>query len=498
MAPPLFATAKQRNVPSAHLCAQLAPITGPAPFALINDSRKIERDSVFAAYPGGISDGRAFIPQALAAGARAVIWESDDFEWQADWAVANAPVRGLSARLGELADCAYAHPSAHLWMIGVTGTNGKTSCTYWLTQLLNQLGARTALLGTLGNGFPDALTPARNTTPDAVELHASLAAWLADGAQAVAMEVSSHGLDQRRVDHVAFDFAVFTNLTRDHLDYHGSMEAYAAAKARLFDWPGLRYAVINADDDFGMTLLERCATNGIETVSYGRRAADVRAADIRLSTRGLSFDVVSRWGNCRVEAPVLGDFNVDNLLAVTAVLLAAGYAPQAISAAIQELVPVPGRMQLLNLPAAPAVVIDYAHTPDALEKALLSLRELAPQKLVCVFGCGGDRDRGKRPLMGEIATRLADDVIVTDDNPRSESSAQILAQIVAGAVRNNYQILPDRAAAIRAAVHAAEPGDLVLIAGKGHENYQEIAGRRYPFDDAAVAYSALQESVRPC
>lgn len=498
MSVPLFATAKQRERPAATLCAELVKALGGSPTPLSNDSRTIRQGGVFVAYPGSISDGRAFIPQALAAGARAVIWEPENFTWRDEWRVPNLPLAELANRLGELADCAFDHPSARLWMIGVTGTNGKTSCAYWLAQVLNRLGARTALLGTLGNGFPNALTPARNTTPDPLEIHGSLAAFLSAGAQAVAMEVSSHGLDQRRVDHVAFDFAVFTNLTRDHLDYHGSMEAYAAAKARLFDWPGLRYAIINADDAFGAELLARTAERGVETISYGRQAADVRAGAVTLTARGLKFDVTSRWGDFTVEAPVLGEFNVDNLLAVSALLLSAGYPPQDSAAAIRELAPVPGRMQLITHPDAPSVVVDYAHTPDALTKALQSLRALAPKQLICVFGCGGDRDRGKRALMGEAATRLADRVIITSDNPRSEPVERIIDEIIAGAARANYEVLPDRGAAIRSAVCAAHANDIVLIAGKGHENYQEIAGTRYPFDDADVARRALQARTDQC
>lgn len=498
MSMPLFAAAKQRERPAVTLCDELAAILGGALAPLSNDSRRIMPGSVFAAYPGGISDGRAFIPQALAAGARAVIWQPDGFGWRDEWRVPNAPVARLSQRLAELADCAFDHPSTRLWMIGVTGTNGKTSCTYWLAQLFNRLGVRAALLGTLGNGFPEALTPARNTTPDSIELQSSLAALLSAGAQAVAMEVSSHGLDQRRVDHVAFDFAVFTNLTRDHLDYHGSMEAYAAAKARLFDWPGLRYAIINADDAFGAELLARASASGVETITYGRNAADVRASAVSLTARGLKFDVSSRWGDFTLEAPVLGEFNVDNLLAVSAVLLTAGYAASDIAAATRELAAVPGRMQLITQPGAPSVVIDYAHTPDALAKALQSLRALSPKKLICVFGCGGDRDRGKRALMGEAATRLADHVVITNDNPRSEAPEHIIDEILAGAVRANYEVLPDRGAAIRAAVCAAQNDDIVLVAGKGHENYQEIAGKRLPFDDADAARRALQAWGPPC
>lgn len=498
MSMPLFATAKQRERPAATVCAELAQALGGEPTQLSNDSRKITPGGVFVAYPGSISDGRTFIPQALAAGARAVIWEPYGFDWRDEWRVPNVPVARLSQRLAELADCAFDHPSARLWMIGITGTNGKTSCTYWLAQLLNRLGVRAALLGTLGNGFPDALTPARNTTADPIELQSSLAAFLAAGAQTVAMEVSSHGLDQRRIDHVAFDFAVFTNLTRDHLDYHGSMEAYAAAKARLFSWPGLRYAVINVDDAFGVELLARTSASGIETVSYGRHAADVRASAVSLTARGVKFEVGSRWGDFTLEAPVLGDFNVDNLLAVSAVLLSAGYAAQDIAEAIRALAAVPGRMQLITQPGAPSVVIDYAHTPDALAKALQSLRMLAPKQLICVFGCGGDRDRGKRALMGEAATRLADHVVITSDNPRSERLEDIIDDIIAGAVRPNYAVLPDRSAAIRAAVCAAHPDDIVLVAGKGHENYQEISGKRYPFDDAEVARRALQARGQPC
>lgn len=486
----LFATAKPQRQTSSTLYADVIETLGQPIQHMTNDSRCLAPGSVFAAYPGEAADGRKFIQQAVDAGAGGVLWEPDDFSWQETWQVRNMPVANLSMRLGELADAVYDHPSQRLWMIGVTGTNGKTSCSYWLAQALDALGIKTALLGTLGNGFVGSLSESVNTTPSAIALHESLAKYLSAGAHAVAMEVSSHGLAQRRVDSVAFDFAVFTNLTRDHLDYHRTMEAYAAAKARLFDIPNLAYAVVNSDDSFGQSLVQRLASRPLECITYGVASGAVRARDIVLQADGLSFQVNSRWGDFGVFAPVVGRFNVYNLLAVVTVLLAANVDQVAIAGALERITPVPGRMQRVAADRGPTVIVDYAHTPDALEKALLSLREIAKDRLICVFGCGGNRDRGKRPLMGDIAARLADASIVTSDNPRDEAPARIINEITA-AMHDKYVVIEDRAQAIKRAIQNACVNDVVLIAGKGHETYQEIAGQRLPFSDAALARESL-------
>lgn len=486
----LFATTKPLRKLHQALYADVVRTFGQPIGRLVNDSRRVTPGSVFAAYPGEVSDGRKYIPAAVAAGASGVLWEAQDFVWQDDWQVKNMPVENLAMHLGELADAVYNHPSQRLWMIGITGTNGKTSCSFWLAQTLAALNIKTALIGTLGNGFVDALNVSGNTTPDPIVLHESLATYVAAGAHAVAMEVSSHGLVQDRVEAVAFDFAVFTNLTRDHLDYHDTMEVYGAAKARLFDTSDLSYAIVNSDDEFGKSLTQRLASRALECITYGIESGDIRARDIVLENRAVTFSVVSRWGEFNVRAPVVGRFNVYNLLAVITVLLVANIEPSAIAAALKTIRLVPGRMQRVDSDRGPTVIIDYAHTPDALKKALLSLREIATGRVICVFGCGGNRDRGKRPLMGAVVDRLADVRVVTSDNPREEAPATIISDIIAG-MRGECSVIEDREQAVRQTIGAANASDIILIAGKGHENYQEIAGQRLPFSDKAIAEESL-------
>lgn len=380
-----------------------------------------------------------------------------------------------------------------MFMIGVTGTNGKTSVTQWTAQALERLGRRCAVVGTLGNGFPGALVPGPNTTPGAHVLRDLLPEFARQGARACAMEVSSIGLHQNRVAGIAFDVAALTNLTRDHLEYHGTMEEYAAMKRKLFFMPDIGCAVLNLDDAFGRELAAQLAGR-VPTIGYTLENASgadriLRAADLAETGTGLSFTLDGQ----RFAAPVVGRFNVANLLAVTGILLFAGENLADIAAALRDISPPAGRMQTLGGDDAPLVVIDYAHSPDALEKVLTTLRATASARagrLVCVFGCGGDRDAGKRPLMGAIAERLADAVVLTSDNPRSEDPRAIIAAIRAG-MKSAPASEPDRAAAIRAAVLAANPRDVVLLAGKGHEPYQEVAGVRLPFSDLDAAKSAL-------
>ena len=466
---------------------------GIYPGSLTADSRKVQSGSLFLAYPGERQDGRDFIAQAVSQGAVAVIWESEGFDWNEDWRVANLPVSGLREQCGSIADDFYGQPSRQLWMIGVTGTNGKTSCSHWLAQTLTSLGRKTALVGTLGNGFPAALSHAINTTPDPILLHGMLAAYLQQGAQAVAMEVSSHGLEQGRVGGVHFDVAVLTNLSRDHLDYHGDMASYAAAKRKLFDWPGLARSVLNLDDAFGRQVAHELMAERRPVLTYGfAEDAMVRGYDLTFTTQGLSMQVATDAGHAVLSASVIGSFNASNLLAVLAALLASGVQLHDAVAAIAQIKPVAGRMQQLGGGKLPLVVIDYAHTPDALEKVLHALRAQSGGRLFCVFGCGGNRDAGKRPLMGEVASRLADKVIVTSDNPRDESPASIIKAIEAG-LHGDYEIVSDRAQAIASAIRQAAAGDVVLVAGKGHEDYQEIAGVRHPFSDLAVAGEQLKE-----
>lgn len=478
------------------------------------DSRRVRPGDTFVAYPGEAQDGRRFIPQAIAGGAASVLWEAHGFRWDPQWRVPNRGVPGLRARAGWLASHLAGHPSQRLWVVGVTGTNGKTSCTQWLAQSLAARGRRAGVIGTLGSGFPGALEPSGATTPDPVALQELFARFARDGAEAVAMEVSSHALAQERVNGVFFDIAVLTNLSRDHLDYHGSMDAYARAKARLFAWPGLRHAVVNLDEPFGLSVARELRGAPVAVLGYGlgdnarRRAARlqvplVKGERLRLDEGGIRMTVRAEGRRVRLWSPMIGRFNAENLLAVTAALVASGVSLDDAATALGRVAPVPGRMQQLAAPGAPLVVVDYAHTPDALEKTLRALREVIAGerrgggRLVCVFGCGGERDRGKRPLMGEVATRLADEVVVTSDNPRGEDPRAIIGDIVSGAGAN-HRVEADRAAAIYSAVRGARAGDVVLIAGKGHEAYQEIGGERLPFSDADVARRVLDgERRRP-
>jgi murE/murF fusion protein len=456
------------------------------------DSRKVQAGALFLAYPGVHSDGRNYIAQAIQAGAAAVAWESRDFAWNPSWQVANIGVADLKDQVSEIAAEYYGQPSQKLSMVGVTGTNGKTSVSQWIAQALTVIGQKTAVIGTIGNGFVDAQNEASNTTPDAILLQGMLADFATQGAQAVAMEVSSHGLHQGRVNGVKFNVAVLTNLSRDHLDYHETMEEYAAAKELLFTWPGLGMSIINADDAFGQRIAAKLKAQIKSLLTYGVNQGDVRAADLKLHQHGLTMQVTTPQGDATVNAPVLGRFNAYNVLAVLATLLALKVSLTDAVAAIAKIKPVTGRMQQFGEDNKPLVVVDYAHTPDALEKVLSTLREQAQGKLICVFGCGGDRDSGKRPLMGRAAAKLADSVIVTSDNPRSEDPANIIAQVVSG-IDGKYQVEPDRAAAIKQAVQSACSGDIVLVAGKGHEDYQEVAGVKTPFSDAAVALAALND-----
>ena len=458
---------------------------------LTADSRAVKLGSIFVAYPGTRLDGRAFIAEAISRGASAVIWERVGFTWDERWEVPNLGVENLRGRISEIAGHVFGNPSDTLWMAGVTGTNGKTSVSQWIATALDSLGRRSAVIGTLGNGLVGERVEAKNTTPDPIVLQRLLADYLRRGARAVAMEVSSHGLDQGRVAGIKYDVAVFTNLTRDHLDYHGTMQTYAEAKFRLFSARGLKRAVINVDDECGAAFAKRL---GGDVITFGTRdSARLRAVKVGLSEAGVRFRVESEWGSGEVSAAVLGAFNVSNLLATFGALLAAGIEFEAARAAVSALEPVPGRLERVGGGAQPLVVIDYAHTPDALEKAIVALRPAtaAGHQLVCVFGCGGDRDPGKRALMGEVASRLADQVIVTSDNPRGEDPLEIIAQVLAGA--RGAQAIEDRQVAVFAAIHQARAGDVVLLAGKGHETYQEIAGVRLPFSDREVARAALAE-----
>jgi UDP-N-acetylmuramoyl-L-alanyl-D-glutamate--2,6-diaminopimelate ligase len=487
------------------LAAQGARVTG-----LSADSRSLATGEVFLAYPGSRHDGRDFIQNALERGAAAVLWEREGFEWNPGWKVPNFGIEDLRGLAGHLAHEVYGRPSERLWTIGVTGTNGKTSCSHWIAQACGACGARTAVIGTLGTGFPavpaareaEKLDTGLNTTPDAVALHRSLAKLLAAGAQGVAMEVTSIGLDQGRVNGVAFGAALFTNLSRDHLDYHRDMKSYARAKQRLFESPGLAHAVLNLDDVQGVHFARALAGTGVCRAGYScfaglavrsglERYAEAHA--IEVSAKGIAFSVESSWGEARIESALLGRFNVSNLLGVLTTMLVSGVPFDRAVGAVAGLQPVEGRMQRLGGGGKPLVVVDYAHTPDALEKTLVALKDVARAssgRLVAVFGCGGERDRGKRPLMGAVASRHADSIVVTSDNPRGEDPTAIIAEVTA-ALPAPYEAIEDRRAAIARAIASANADDVVLIAGKGHETYQETAGRKLPFSDVIEAKQAL-------
>jgi UDP-N-acetylmuramoyl-L-alanyl-D-glutamate--2,6-diaminopimelate ligase len=484
---------------------------------LSSDSRRVVEGDVFLAYPGDEADGRNHIDDAIERGAAAVLYEdSNGFSWNdAHDGVPHRAVSGLKSAAGALASAWYRAPDSAMLTVGVTGTNGKTSCTQWLAAALAQLGEPTAVVGTLGVGIcrrgePVKLEATGYTTPDAVLLQRKLADVRDAGATALAIEVSSIGLAQQRLAGMHFDVAVFTNLTRDHLDYHGTMAVYEEAKAELFDWPGLKHAVINLDDDMGLRLVQRLQKNSPSVALYGYTVQGrtvpgvtiVGASDARATAAGTTFQVDAPQGSATVKSQVIGQFNVSNLLAVACVLMAHGIDWRKASEALETLTAIPGRMQQLSGNDAPLVVIDYAHTPDALQKTLGALRDVARQRggrLWCVFGCGGDRDAGKRPQMG-AAAEAADEVIITSDNPRSENPADIMAQIAAGMAGATTTgategarplLIEDRAAAILRAVKHAAKNDVVLLAGKGHEQYQEIRGRKLPFLDADHAALAL-------
>jgi UDP-N-acetylmuramoyl-L-alanyl-D-glutamate--2,6-diaminopimelate ligase len=482
-----------RTMKLSQLLPDLALSHDPQISGLVLDSRHVRTGDAFVAIAGFGAHGLGFVEQAKAAGAAVVLFEPP--------APAELPapvdaiaVPGLRARLGAMADQFHGHPSHAMTMVGVTGTNGKTSTVQLLSQAWHLLGTASGSIGTLGVGLYGDIVPTGFTTPLVLQMHEVLAQLRDGGAKAVAMEVSSHALDQGRVDGVHFDVAVFTNLTRDHLDYHGDMDAYGAAKAKLFQRPGLKAAAINLDDAFGRKLITMLAPDvqAVGLSSTGQAGATVRAENLLMDGQGVGFDLVIGDTRHPLRSPLLGRFNVENLLAVAGALYGLGQSVATIAGVLGQLQPIAGRMNRLGGDGEPTVVIDYAHTPDALDQALRSLHGHLDGRLLCVFGCGGERDTGKRPQMAAIAEELADVVFVTDDNPRGENGDMIVADIMAGftdASRINVQ--RDRARAIAAAIAQAGPGDIVLVAGKGHEPYQEIAGIKHPFDDTEVASRAL-------
>ncbi len=467
------------------------------------DSREASPGALFLACRGHARHGLDFAAEAVSRGARAVLYEPTDERRRAPQlgsGVFIAPLPGLSHQAGVIASRFFDHPSRALEVAGITGTNGKTTCAWLLTQALEQCGRSGAYMGTLGFGLPGALEDTEHTTSDAVTVQRRLARLRALGARWVGMEVSSHALDQARVAGMRFHTAAFTNLTRDHLDYHGTMGAYGRAKARLFAVQGLVNRVINIDDAFGADLAAQ-AGEGALIVTARRAAAEatppgarvVRASLVRPEGIGLRIRVHSSWGEGELAAPLIGEFNADNVLMVLAILLGAEVPLAEALAALRLSRAAPGRMEAFGGDTGrPLAIVDYAHTPDGLEKALRAARLHCTAKLRVVFGCGGDRDVGKRPIMGRIAADLADEIIVTDDNPRTESPGRITADIVAGiGAASRTRVEHDRRAAIRLALAHSEAGDVVLVAGKGHEAYQIYGRERRPFRDQGVVCEAL-------
>ncbi|MFC0309775.1 UDP-N-acetylmuramoyl-L-alanyl-D-glutamate--2,6-diaminopimelate ligase [Gallibacterium trehalosifermentans] len=464
------------------------------------DSRAVTKGDVFIGLIGHQVDGRQFVPQAIAAGAAAIILESEDpqddprLSWQDNIPVIY--VYQLAQQLSKLAGEFYQYPSSRLSLVGVTGTNGKTTVANLLTQWNYLLGKCSAVMGTIGNGFYQHIQPATNTTGSAVEIQRHLAAFVAQGAEFVAMEVSSHGLVQQRVAALQFNAAVFTNLSRDHLDYHHTLDAYAAAKKTLFTDLSVQQRIINADDAVGkqwLQILPTAVEVSLNPTFQPQHQQWLKAENIEYHPQGATISFTSSWGSAVFHSQLIGEFNVCNLLLATATLLSLGYSLTQLAETVSKLEGVCGRMERFTAPHKPTAVVDYAHTPDALEKALLASRLHCHGKLWCIFGCGGDRDKGKRPQMAKIAEQLADKVIITDDNPRTEDAAAIINDIVQGLdFPNNATIIHRREQALAYAFSHAKENDLILIAGKGHEDYQIIGHTKYHFSDREIVSQLLE------
>jgi UDP-N-acetylmuramoyl-L-alanyl-D-glutamate--2,6-diaminopimelate ligase len=466
---------------------------------LCHDSRKIRPGDLFIALAGHRAHGMRHADQALGRGCAAILFDpAGDGEALARGiaGVPCIPVAELAQKLGFMADRFYGEPSESLGVIGVTGTNGKTSCSHFLAHALADRHSA-AVIGTLGWGSPAALRPTTHTTPDAIEVHELLARLRADGVRTVAMEASSHGQVQGRLNGVRFKGALYTNFSRDHLDYHGTMDAYLEAKLGLLAVPGLRFVVFNADDPSAGAIMERKPGDAACIAFSVRGDSDLPVpllsiSEVRHGAEGIAFRAHFQGRTADAHAPVFGDFNLENLAATLAVLLALGHELPAAAEALARVRPVAGRMERFA-GRGRTVVVDYAHTPDALDSVLTSLRRHCEGRLWVVFGCGGDRDRGKRPEMGAIAERLADQVVLTDDNPRSEDGDDIMRDIGSGCRREDIVRIRDRRAAIAWALERTDAGDMVLVAGKGHESTQEVRGEKIPFSDREVVRELLGE-----
>ena len=458
------------------------------------DSRQVCADDVFFALS---SDDviNMHVEQAFKNGATAIVVDRERLA-----SIVNQkniyPVDNLSKKLGDIADGFYGKPSHACKVVGITGTNGKTSCSHWLAQAWQEISGNAGIIGTLGCGLiADANRQETGlTTPDVFSNHRLLADMLQKNVQMVAMEVSSHALDQGRVDGVQFDTAIFTNLTRDHLDYHGDMQSYVAAKQKLFERASLQYAIVNHDDEYGKKLTSLLRNNSMPVLTYALndKTSDLGVERCEVTRQGVNASIRTPWGRGALQSKYPGGYNLLNVLAVVATLCAHGMSLQTVLGVVAQLQAVPGRTQIVSADSDDIlVVVDYAHTPDALEKVLLALREQTQKKLWCIFGCGGNRDHGKRAQMAAVAAKKADQIVVTSDNPRDENPVDIIADIVIGFADKNYQVIENRALAISYAISNAQAGDVVLLAGKGHENYQEVSGKRLPFSDIEQAHAAL-------
>ena len=470
--------------------------------ALILDSRKVTPGALFIAFKGTVSDGRDFIAAAIQNGAAAILCAAEDAPALPKAAIPILKISDLQNKLGEMAARFYAHPARTIPVLGVTGTSGKTSCTHFLSQALTELKQPCGLIGTLGSGFFGKLGAAGLTTPDAITLQATLRNFVDQGAKAVAMDVSSHSIDQGRVNGMPFELGIFTNLSQDHLDYHHDMATYAAVKKRLFTELPTKLAIINVEDPIGLSYLAPVAklkpviAYSIEKVALPVDIEAVYTKTAKFSLHGINAQVVTPWGEGELELALIGRFNLSNALAVIAALGSLKFTLPEILMAIRHLRPVSGRMQIVSEPNEPLVVVDYAHKPDALLQVLKALNAHKKGKLICVFGCGGERDRAKRPIMARIAEENADQVIVTNDNPRHEAPAAIVAEIMSGFKHpERVTVEYDRANAIAFALQSASNDDCILIAGKGGETYQLIGDESRPFCDATVAKSILQGSA---
>ncbi|HVL02770.1 MAG TPA: UDP-N-acetylmuramoyl-L-alanyl-D-glutamate--2,6-diaminopimelate ligase [Dongiaceae bacterium] len=463
------------------------------------DSRKIRLGDCFIAYPGHFSDGRAFIAAAVQKGAAAVLAEADGLQVPPGVNVPVVPMSGLQSQLGAIASAFYGNPSQQLQLVAVTGTNGKTTVTQLIAHALHQLNIVSGVMGTLGNGLAGQLAPTNNTTPDIIDINRLLHEMRQHSARVVAMEASSHGLVQGRLDGLTLHTGIITNLSRDHLDYHGSMDAYRDAKALLASNATLRTLIVNADDAQVMGMAAN-ARDGVQVMTFSlnqNSGATLVARDLDFHANGLRLQVSIDGQTAVLESPLVGEFNASNLLAALAGLLALDVSLADACRALGQVQPVAGRVEMVNPQKSvnePAVVVDFAHTPDALEKVILSLRRHCAGKLWCVFGCGGDRDAGKRPLMGAVVARDADETIITADNPRTEKLKNIIGHIVKGIPPESaFKIIEDRTQAVEFAVLNAAGEDLILLAGKGHEDYQDVQGTKHSYSDLDVARQALQK-----